>query len=103
MQSETEVRATIRSDKEHIEIRPSVLYVGTPVVLITSLNPDGTTNISPMSSVWALTDRVVLGMSSTSKGGENAVRAPFASHQPDMSHSERHSAKASWGCNKIWA
>lgn len=74
MPSETEVRATIRSDKEHIEIRPSVLYVGTPVVLITSLNPDGTTNISPMSSVWALTDRVVLGMSSTSKGGENAVR-----------------------------
>ncbi|MBB3291278.1 MULTISPECIES: hypothetical protein [unclassified Rhizobium] len=40
------------SDREHIEIQPSVLYVGTPIVLITSLNPDGTTNISPMSSVW---------------------------------------------------
>lgn len=58
----------------HIEIKPSVLYVGTPVALITSLNPDGTTNISPMSSAWAIFDRVVLGMTSTSKGRENAVR-----------------------------
>lgn len=62
------------SDREHIEIKPSVLYVGTPVVLITSLNPDGTTNISPMSSVWALYDRVVLGLTSTSKGRENLLR-----------------------------
>ncbi|ASW04867.1 flavin reductase family protein [Rhizobium sp. 11515TR] len=62
------------SDREHIEIKPSVLYVGTPVVLITSLNPDGTTNISPMSSIWALYDRVVLGLTSTSKGRENLLR-----------------------------
>ena len=59
---------------EHIEIKPSVLYVGTPVVLITSLNPDGTTNISPMSSFWALYDRVILGLTSTSKGRENLLR-----------------------------
>lgn len=58
----------------HQPISPPVLYFGTPVVLITSLNPDGTTNISPMSSVWALGDRVVLGLSSTSRGRENAVR-----------------------------
>ncbi|MBB3428165.1 flavin reductase (DIM6/NTAB) family NADH-FMN oxidoreductase RutF [Rhizobium sp. BK312] len=62
------------SDREHIEIKPSVLYVGTPVVLITSLNPDGTTNISPMSSFWALYERVVLGLTSTSKGRENLLR-----------------------------
>lgn len=59
---------------ESIEIRPSVLYIGTPVVLITTLNPDGTTNISPMSSAWALFDRIILGLTSTSKGRENAVR-----------------------------
>lgn len=58
----------------HQPISPPVLYFGTPVVLITSLNPDGSTNISPVSSVWALGDRVVLGLSSTSKGRENAVR-----------------------------
>lgn len=62
------------SQAEHIVITPTVLYVGTPVALITSLNPDGTTNISPMSSAWAIFDRVVLGMTSTSKGRENAVR-----------------------------
>lgn len=59
---------------QHIVIKPNILYVGTPVALITSLNPDGTANISPMSSAWAIFDRVVLGMTSTSKGRENAVR-----------------------------
>ncbi|MGD0642545.1 MAG: flavin reductase [Roseiarcus sp.] len=44
------------------------------MALITSLNPDGTTNISPISSAWALTDRVVLGMASASMGLENVAR-----------------------------
>lgn len=70
----TAVSKSVESDREHIVIKPSVLYVGTPVVLITSLNPDGTTNISPMSSAWALLDRIVLGLTSTSKGRENAMR-----------------------------
>ncbi len=69
-----ELLAMPQPDAEHIEITPSVLYVGAPVALITSLNPDGTTNISPMSSAWMLFDRVVLGMTSTSKGRENAAR-----------------------------
>mgnify|MGYP001027669617 FL=1 len=74
MSSAAELLAMSQSDAEHIEITPSVLYVGTPVALITTLNVDGTTNISPMSSAWMLFDRVVLGMTSTSKGRENAVR-----------------------------
>lgn len=60
---------------DHVEIRPSVLYVGTPVALITSTNPDGSTNISPLSSAWALFDRVVLGLTSSSRGRENLARA----------------------------
>jgi len=64
----------MHKDSAHIEIKPSILYVGTPVALITSLNPDRSANISPMSSAWAIFDRVVLGMTSTSKGRENAVR-----------------------------
>jgi len=55
-------------------IEPSILYFGTPVVLITTRNPDGTPNISPMSSAWALADRVVLGLTSASQGCTNAVR-----------------------------
>ena len=70
----TALSKSVESDREHIVIKPSVLYVGTPVVLVTSLNPDGTTNISPMSSAWTLFDRVVLGLTSTSKGRENAMR-----------------------------
>jgi flavin reductase (DIM6/NTAB) family NADH-FMN oxidoreductase RutF len=58
----------------HIVIEPSILYVGTPVALVSSLNPDGTPNISPMSSVWMLADRAVLGLTSTSQGRANIVR-----------------------------
>lgn len=59
---------------EHVAIRPSVLYIGTPVVLVSSLNPDGRANLSPMSSAWALGDRFVLGMSADSQGAENILR-----------------------------
>lgn len=59
---------------DHVTITPSILYVGTPVALLSTRNPDGSTNISPMSSAFALFDRVVLGLTSTSKGRENAVR-----------------------------
>ncbi|MCB8821597.1 flavin reductase family protein [Microvirga rosea] len=58
----------------HRVIEPPVLYVGTPVALITTLNFDGTPNISPMSSAWALNDRVVLGMATGGQGSENAIR-----------------------------
>ncbi len=58
----------------HIEIRPSVLYVGTPVVLITTRNEDGTANITPMSSAWALGDRMVLGLQAAGQGAANLLR-----------------------------
>lgn len=58
----------------HRVIQPSILYFGTPVALITTVNPDGAANISPMSSAWALADRVVLGLTSASQGCANIVR-----------------------------
>jgi len=58
----------------HLTITPNILYVGTPVALITTRNADGTTNISPMSSVWALGDRLVLGVASAAQGAINALR-----------------------------
>jgi flavin reductase (DIM6/NTAB) family NADH-FMN oxidoreductase RutF len=57
-----------------LSITPSVLYFGTPVALITTLNPDGSSNISPMSSAWALADRVVLGLSANGQGFMNLER-----------------------------
>jgi flavin reductase (DIM6/NTAB) family NADH-FMN oxidoreductase RutF len=57
----------------HVSITPSILYVGTPVVLITTVNADASTNISPMSSAWALGDRVVLGCTASGQGIENLL------------------------------
>ncbi|HEX7341435.1 MAG TPA: flavin reductase family protein [Rhodanobacteraceae bacterium] len=57
-----------------IVIEPSILYFGTPVVLITTQQADGSANISPMSSAWALDDRVVLGLSARSQCAINLQR-----------------------------
>lgn len=54
-------------------IKPSILYFGTPVVLISTVDIDGRVNLSPMSSAWALGDRIVLGMGSMGQGCENLL------------------------------
>lgn len=59
---------------DSVVIRPRIFYYGTPVALITTLNPDGRPNISPMSSSFALGDRVVLGMSEGGQGLDNLRR-----------------------------
>lgn len=46
----------------HLQVSPKVLYFGTPVALITTRNPDGTANLAPMSSVWALGYSLMLGL-----------------------------------------
>lgn len=46
----------------HLAIRPGILYFGTPVVLISTENGDGSFNLAPMSSAWALGYIVVLGL-----------------------------------------
>ena len=58
----------------HKVIEPKVLYFGTPVILISSLNEDGTTNLAPMSSAWWLGNSCMLGMSRKSKTVENLIR-----------------------------
>ncbi len=51
-----------------------VLYFGTPVALVSSLNPDGTTNLSPISSYWALSNTLVIGLSETGQCRRNLER-----------------------------
>ena len=53
---------------------PSILYFGTPVVLITTCNPDGTYNIAPISSIFWLGWRAIIGISAFSKTTENIRR-----------------------------
>ena len=60
----------------HKVIEPKALYFGTPVVLISSLNEDATTNIAPMSSAWWLGQSCMIGMSKKSKTVENLKRFP---------------------------
>lgn len=60
----------------HVAIQPKILYYGTPVVLLTTENEDGTTNITPISSSWALGHYVVMGLGLGSQGLENLQKRP---------------------------
>jgi flavin reductase (DIM6/NTAB) family NADH-FMN oxidoreductase RutF len=59
----------------HKTIEPTILYFGTPVALISTLNEDGTANIAPMSSAWWLGWRCMLGLGSMGKTSDNLIRA----------------------------
>jgi flavin reductase (DIM6/NTAB) family NADH-FMN oxidoreductase RutF len=58
----------------HQVIQPAILYFGTPVVLISTVNEDGTANLAPMSSAWWLGQRCVLGLAVVSKTTQNLLR-----------------------------
>lgn len=60
----------------HLAIEPSILYSGTPVALIATLNADGSPNLAPMSSAWALGYTVVLGLGSEGQTVANMRRLP---------------------------
>lgn len=66
---------TVRSGN-HVTITPSILYFGTPVALVTSENADGTFNLAPISSAWALGQVVVLGLSQYGQTGMNLMDRP---------------------------
>ncbi|WP_044639824.1 flavin reductase family protein [Risungbinella massiliensis] len=55
-------------------IKPKILYYGTPVILLTTLNEDQTSNITPISSSWALGDNIILGIGLGGKAIENIQR-----------------------------
>lgn len=58
----------------HRRSEPPILYFGTPVVLVSSLNEDGTPNLAPMSSAFWLGWRCILGLATASKTTENLKR-----------------------------
>jgi len=59
---------------ESVAIEPAILYFGTPVVLISTVNEDGTSNLAPMSSAFWLGWRCILGLDASSKTTENLIR-----------------------------
>ena len=58
----------------HVTIEPSILYLGTPVVLISTQNEDGTANLAPMSSAFWLGWRCMLGLQTASQTPRNMIR-----------------------------
>lgn len=61
---------------DSVVIDPPVLYPGTPVVLLSSANADGTTNLAPMSSAWVLGRTAVLGFGSAGHTFANLRERP---------------------------
>lgn len=59
---------------ETVSVEPAILYFGTPVVLISTVNEDGTSNLAPMSSAFWLGWRCILGLDASSKTTENLRR-----------------------------
>ena len=55
-------------------IEPKILYFGTPVALLSSLNEDGSTDLAPISSFWALGWTLLLGSFTGTKTAHNVAR-----------------------------
>jgi len=58
----------------HKIAEPSILYFGTPVVLVSTVNENGTYNVAPISSIFWLGWRCIIGISAFSKTTENLLR-----------------------------
>lgn len=55
----------------HTVIDPAILYFGTPVVLLSTVDTDGRVNLAPMSSVFWLRKTAVLGLGARSQTALN--------------------------------
>ena len=58
----------------HVPVEPSILYLGTPVVLLSTLNEDSSLNVAPMSSAWWLGWSCMLGLGAKGHTAQNLLR-----------------------------
>lgn len=58
-------------DDRHVQIDPSILYFGTPVALISTVDLQGKPNLMPMSSVFWLGHTAMLGVGTRSQTSQN--------------------------------
>ena len=61
-------------ERTHVVTDPAILYFGTPVVLQSTVNPDGSPNLTPISSVFWLGRQAVLGINRNSQSWANLDR-----------------------------
>ena len=71
MNTATPSSAPAGTSADHVTITPSILYFGTPVVLLSTQNEDGSFNLAPMSSAWALGQVIVLGVGAEGQTASN--------------------------------
>ena len=72
----TSANAPADTSVDHVTITPSILYFGTPVVLLSTENEDGSCNLAPMSSAWALGQVIVLGVGIEGQTAHNLRSRP---------------------------
>jgi flavin reductase (DIM6/NTAB) family NADH-FMN oxidoreductase RutF len=58
----------------HVTIDPAILYLGTPVVLVSTTNEDGSANLAPFSSAFWLGHTATLGLGLASRTLANLRR-----------------------------
>jgi flavin reductase (DIM6/NTAB) family NADH-FMN oxidoreductase RutF len=73
---ENEKTIALTADEPFATIEPKILYFGTPVALISSVNEDGWANLAPMSSYRALGWTLLLGISLQTQTIENLRERP---------------------------
>jgi flavin reductase (DIM6/NTAB) family NADH-FMN oxidoreductase RutF len=61
-------------ERTHVVTDPAILYFGTPVVLLSTVNPDGSPNLAPISSVYWLGRQAMLGINRNSQTWANLAR-----------------------------
>ena len=60
----------------HKKIYPKSLYWGNTVILLNTINEVGSTNITPISSSWSLSNNVIIGLGLNTKAMENIEYCP---------------------------
>jgi len=59
-----------------VTVTPKILYFGTPVALVSSVDQDGSPNLAPISSFWALGWTMTLGLLEDTKTLDNLRNRP---------------------------
>jgi len=57
----------------HVAIEPAILYFGTPVSLLSTIDVDGHPNLAPNSSVWWLGQTAMVGVAARGQTGRNLL------------------------------
>jgi hypothetical protein len=89
---------------------PKSFYFGTPVALLSTENEDGTFNLAPMSSAWALGSVVVLGLGREGQTAHNlaartdlVINLPSPSQWPEVERLAPLTGRATVPATPAWA